>query len=280
MSNVNYKVNYVKRENVTLAIHTWMPLSPKALLFYIHGIQSHGGWLFETGPILAAASIAVFVLDRRGSGLSEGVRGDVPSVDVVMRDYTLVLRLIKETHPNLPLILYGQSLGGSLLAGLLAWPIFNTKYDAVIFCAPALGQQSHRLTSDEQEIVISNNSLRQYNLGLRDKDYTMYTKYLNFMMKDRLILRKITCRARSVFLQIEKTYIHKESIINSPCVFVQPSHDAIIDLKVSSKIFDKLTSTQKQTLILPEKIHYIEFSPSRKLLIQWLIKYIFKLHEV
>src|SRR3979411_2507849 len=59
-------------DDVGLALHIWRTHRARGSLFYIHGIQSHGGWLFETGPQLAQRGIQVFALDRRGSGRSEG----------------------------------------------------------------------------------------------------------------------------------------------------------------------------------------------------------------
>jgi alpha-beta hydrolase superfamily lysophospholipase len=63
-------------DGTPLALHCWTPQPTSAvrgLLYYVHGIQSHAGWLFETGPELARRSVVTYALDRRGSGRSGGV---------------------------------------------------------------------------------------------------------------------------------------------------------------------------------------------------------------
>ena len=42
---------------------------------HLHGIQSHSGWYVETAAELARRGYAVYLADRRGSGLSMGTRG-------------------------------------------------------------------------------------------------------------------------------------------------------------------------------------------------------------
>src|SRR4051812_4215658 len=43
---------------------------------HLHGIQSHSGWYVETAAELARRGYAVYLTDRRGSGLSAAPRGD------------------------------------------------------------------------------------------------------------------------------------------------------------------------------------------------------------
>ena len=39
----NYTLQYIKCGGVRLALHAWIPRDVKAVLFYIHGKQSHAG---------------------------------------------------------------------------------------------------------------------------------------------------------------------------------------------------------------------------------------------
>src|SRR5713101_9403486 len=58
----------------------FVPAEPvKARVIGVHGIQSHGGWYENSCRFLSEAGFAVSFLDRRGSGLNEEARGDVPS---------------------------------------------------------------------------------------------------------------------------------------------------------------------------------------------------------
>src|SRR5258707_1389317 len=142
-------------DDVGLALHIWRTHRARGSLFYIHGIQSHSGWLFETGPQLAQRGIQVFALDRRGSGRSEGPRGDTPSLEQLLDDYLrgfLAAASLAGEEPRddsdcTAFTAIGQSLGGSVLAGLIASG--RLPVEPLIFCAPALGQMRAKLLPDQ-----------------------------------------------------------------------------------------------------------------------------------
>ncbi|HYN17981.1 MAG TPA: alpha/beta fold hydrolase, partial [Actinomycetes bacterium] len=48
---------------------------PWAVVVFLHGIASHGGWFAETAADLSEQGVAVYAPDRRGSGRSGGPRG-------------------------------------------------------------------------------------------------------------------------------------------------------------------------------------------------------------
>jgi len=50
--------------------------SHRGNVVHLHGIQSHSGWYVETAAELARRGYAVYLTDRRGSGLSTAPRGD------------------------------------------------------------------------------------------------------------------------------------------------------------------------------------------------------------
>src|SRR6266566_5022028 len=51
------------------------PAPPRAVVVFLHGIASHGGWFGETAGDLLERGVAVYAPDRRGSGQSGGPRG-------------------------------------------------------------------------------------------------------------------------------------------------------------------------------------------------------------
>ena len=57
--------------------------TPRAEVVCIHGIQSHAGWYEHSCTALSRAGFAVYFIDRRGSGMNEGARGDTVLVVVI-----------------------------------------------------------------------------------------------------------------------------------------------------------------------------------------------------
>src|SRR3712207_267872 len=57
--------------------YAWRRPSPAASLILLHGLQSHAQWFAEAAELLLDRGLAVYALDRRGSGSAAGERGDV-----------------------------------------------------------------------------------------------------------------------------------------------------------------------------------------------------------
>jgi alpha-beta hydrolase superfamily lysophospholipase len=260
-------------DGTELALHHWTPgRPPTAAVFYVHGIQSHAGWLFETGPELAARGLAVFALDRRGSGTSGGPRGHLPSAAQVLDDYANALAAVRTQVPDVPLTIVGQSFGGSILAALVTE---GYAVDArLVLCAPALGQQRSRHGSGEALAALrSAGGLSTAPLTLADADYTDVTAYLDFMANDILMIRQVTASTRSVMVQLEDVYMRGGTWDAGPSAhpvhFVRPQHDAIIDLDTSWQVLTGLTR-RAVAVDFTGSGHYVEFSSARHRYWDWL----------
>ncbi|MFI1800111.1 alpha/beta hydrolase [Streptomyces sp. NPDC020379] len=263
-------------DGTELALHHWAPrCPPTAAVFYVHGIQSHAGWLFETGPELAARGLAVFVLDRRGSGTSGGPRGHLPSVAQVLDDYATAITAVRTRVEDIPLTLVGQSFGGSVLAALVT--AGRTAGDRLVFCAPALGQQRARHGNGEALAAVRcTGGLNTTPLALTDTDYTQDIPYLDFMANDILMIRQITASSRSVMVGLEDVYMRGGTWDTASAVrpahpvhFVRPEADAIIDLDIAWRVLTGLTRSAT-AVDFPDSGHYLEFSPARHRYWDWV----------
>lgn len=274
-SSFRKNIYYLNSHGTKLALHSWIPIRTKAVLFYISGIQSHAGWLLETGPALASQKIALFSLDRRGSGMSGGLPGDIPSASILLDDYLCALKIVKQKFRSQPLTLLGQSLGGSILAALVSHPRFDVKYDAAVFCTSGLGRQHQLLSTADYEKTRKNHSTELKPINLSDADMTNDLKFLRFMQKDKLKLTHITRRAQASLLDIEDLYWNKVNIFkNMSAVFVRPTIDPIVDISTALSVFMRLADDKGLVLELPIMKHYLWFTKARHMLLRWLSNYI------
>lgn len=253
-------------DGTPLALHRWTPEhSPaQALLYYVHGIQSHAGWLFETGPELARRGVVTYALDRRGSGRSGGVRGDLPSAATITADYLHGLRAARSEHPDLPVTVLGQSFGASIVAamgGALA-------ADRLVYCTPALGQQRARHGADRLKEMLELTGLEYSPIALADEDYTDQPRYLEFMANDNLMLRQLTARGRATMAELELSYLDKRGF-DQTVHFVRTDSDPIIALDAAEQVLGDLHGTFS-TVTFPITRHYIEFSHARRDYWDWL----------
>ena len=80
----------------------------------IHGIGEHAGRFSRVADYFNHAGIAVVSMDLRGHGRSQGVRGACAPRAEVLRDIDALIEYAREFYPNVPIVLYGHSMGGNI----------------------------------------------------------------------------------------------------------------------------------------------------------------------
>ncbi|KQN97070.1 alpha/beta hydrolase [Paenibacillus sp. Leaf72] len=99
-----------------LYVREWKPDKerPKGVLCLIHGMGEHGDRYSAYAAKLVAAQYVVIALDQQGHGRSSGPRGHLPSVDDAAAHAAMLVEQAAQRHPELPIFLYGHSMGGNI----------------------------------------------------------------------------------------------------------------------------------------------------------------------
>lgn len=94
-------------------LRAWLPQgAPRAALVICHGVNSHGGQYKWPAEQFVNSGLAVYALDLRGRGKSEGERFYVEHVAEYASDVSGTVQIAKARHPGLPVFLLGHSAGG------------------------------------------------------------------------------------------------------------------------------------------------------------------------
>ncbi|MFP5383245.1 MAG: lysophospholipase [Gammaproteobacteria bacterium] len=105
-------------DGLTLFGQWWKPdgTEPRAAILLVHGTIAHSGFYAPWVNQLTARGYAVFGIDLRGWGQSQGHgrRGYVRDVSDYTDDVALAYREVRRVYPELPLYLQGESLGGGV----------------------------------------------------------------------------------------------------------------------------------------------------------------------
>ena len=99
--------------NLNIVFRSWRPASkPRGVVVICHGVNSHGGQHAWTAEQLVGRNLAVYAIDLRGRGKSEGERFYVDNVAEYVSDVANLVKLVKSRESGLPVFLLGHSAGG------------------------------------------------------------------------------------------------------------------------------------------------------------------------
>ncbi|CAA9301390.1 MAG: Lysophospholipase; Monoglyceride lipase, partial [uncultured Gemmatimonadetes bacterium] len=99
--------------DVEILIRSWRPAVPaRAVVGIVHGVKSHSGYFRWAAEQLVASGFAVYAVDLRGRGASDGQRFYIDSIDDYLADVDALLRHARSHTPGVPVFLLGHSAGG------------------------------------------------------------------------------------------------------------------------------------------------------------------------
>jgi alpha-beta hydrolase superfamily lysophospholipase len=170
-----------------LAIFTrcWRPAGkPRGVVVIAHGFNSHSGRYVDVAERFVEAGLAVYALDHRGRGRSEGERFHVDKFSDYVDDLATFIKRVKTREPGLPVFLLGHSAGGvisslyaldhpSEIAGLIS--------ESFAFELPAPGFALAALKG------LSRIAPRLRVLKLKNEDFSRDPKVVDSMNGDSLI---------------------------------------------------------------------------------------------
>lgn len=104
--------NFTGKFGTRIHFRTWHPATAKAVVVIAHGVNSHSGQYLWTGEQLAASGFAVYAIDHRGRGMSEGPRFYVDDISDYTDDLNTLIKIAKSRETGLKVFLLGHSAGG------------------------------------------------------------------------------------------------------------------------------------------------------------------------
>ncbi len=135
--------HYEARDGAELAYRFYPPVADKTgtIAVLIHGSAGNSLAMDRLGRGLSRAGVAVYAPDMRGHGLS-GEPGHIDSVETLEKDLVdLVAIVVRERHPDAPLVLVGHSSGGGFALRMAARDV-GRLFDRFVLLAPYLGHDA------------------------------------------------------------------------------------------------------------------------------------------
>ncbi len=124
-------------DGAILPLRIWRPEGrPTAVILALHGFNDYSYGFEEPGEFWAKHGIITYAYDQRGFG-DAPYRGRWPGVDTLIHDFVAASFLIRNRHPDIPLIVLGESMGGAVIMTALA-SATPPQADGIVLSAPAV----------------------------------------------------------------------------------------------------------------------------------------------
>ncbi|WNV04573.1 alpha/beta hydrolase [Candidatus Methylospira mobilis] len=130
--------HFSAKDQAVLPVRRWLPENGqiKAVIVAVHGFNDYSNFFDSAGRYLSQRGIACYAYDQRGFGFAPGW-GLWAGADAYGDDLTDFSREVRKHHPDVPLYVLGESMGGAVvIASMTSWNPPDA--DGVILVAPAV----------------------------------------------------------------------------------------------------------------------------------------------
>jgi acylglycerol lipase len=225
----------------------------RGVVVIVHGFNSHSGQYLWVAEQLLASNFAVYALDLRGRGKSDGERFYVEKFADYVADVTKFIQLAKLREPGLPVFLLGHSAGGVVsciytlehqteIAGLIC-ESFAFQVPAPDFALAVLKGLSHIAP-------------HAHVLKLKNEDFSRDPKVVESMNNDPLIANEVQPTQTVAEMVRADERLKKEfPLFKLPLLILHGTKDNATKYSGSKLFHDSATSTDKTLKIYEGHYH-------------------------
>jgi len=268
---------FIGKGGLEIFFQQWEVTNPKAILVIIHGLGEHSGRYGNLIDALQNKGIAIYALDHRGFGRSGGKRGYVDSFMDYIYDMKIFVNMIKDKHPNKPVIMLGHSMGGVLA---LKYALTHAEdLDALILSSPGLVPAIKVPAWKKNLAIFLSSKIPSLTMpsGLDATTISRDKEVVKQYLADPLVHDKVTPRFYVEMMNTIDECINRCGEIMHPLLLFHGTADALV-LDEASKIVYQKASSKDKTLKLFEGLYHEtmnELEPDRKkvlkLVAEWIV---------
>jgi alpha-beta hydrolase superfamily lysophospholipase len=246
-----------------------VPGTPRAIVVFIHGIQSHAGWYEASCTRISRAGFEVFFLDRRGSGMNAADRGDARGgfrrlLDDIAEFLTALPRTAPHGHSvaRLPVFLAAISWGGKLAVALERR--HPGLVDGLVLLCPGFFARVRPPLAQRLWILLCRplRPRKRFPVPLNDPElFTANPRWQQFLRDDPLRLHQATARLLIESARLDGYLRFVPKYVHVPVLVLLAGQDRIIRNDRTRAFVERFATPDKQVIEYPGAHHTLEFEP-------------------
>ncbi|ETR69458.1 MAG: lysophospholipase [Candidatus Magnetoglobus multicellularis str. Araruama] len=237
----------------------WLPEDdPKAVILLVHGLVEHSGRYMNMVNYFVPQSYAVYGFDHMGHGKSHGQRTYIDQFKDFTDNIKQYFDLIRQKHQDLPIILFGHSMGALISANYLL--DYQSELAAAVLSGPPLTVPNivSRTMGGLMAKFVPWLGLIRINPDDISRDKAVVQAYID----DPLVFNgRISARLLSEIISGMQRVDSQASTINLPLCIVHGGNDKLADPKGSQLLYERVSSKQKFIKIYDGLYHEVLNEP-------------------
>ncbi len=132
---------FTSYDNTELPLRVWLPSHElNGVIIAVHGFNDYSNFIKDSVPFFNNQKLAVYSYDQRGFGDTR-TRGKWSGRQTLSNDLTTFIKLVRKRHPQIPIYILGDSMGGAVTIITIAKKDLP-EVSGVILIAPAVWVRS------------------------------------------------------------------------------------------------------------------------------------------
>jgi acylglycerol lipase len=240
--------------DLQLFFRSWLPSAPsRAAVVIVPGFNAHSAYYAWAAHQLVADGLAVYALDLRGRGKSDGERFYVDTFDDYVSDVAHGLALVRAKQPGLPVFLLGHSAGG-VVACLFA--LDHQTELAGLVCESF----AHQLPAPDFALAVfkglSHLAPHAHILHLKNEDFSRDPKVVEKMNADPLIAHETQpTRTLAAMVRADERLKKEFPLLTLPVLILHGTADRATRPSGSQFFYDTAGSEDKTLKLYEGHVH-------------------------
>jgi acylglycerol lipase len=225
-------------------LRSWRPeTSPRAVVVLSHGFNSHSGYYLWAAEQFLAAGFAVYALDYRGRGKSDGERYYVEKFSEYQSDLDMAVKLAKSREPGLKVFLLGHSAGGVIACN---WTLDNQSEIAGLVCESF----AYRVPAPDFALAVlkglSHLAPHAHVLNLPKKEFSRDPKVTQALIDDPLLANEVQpTKTVAEMVRADERLKRDFPSFTLPLLIIHGTKDTVTRPEGSKEFYERASSADK-----------------------------------
>lgn len=238
----------------------WTAKDPRGTIVVTHGLAEHSECYNEFAQNLNQSSWDVYIWDLPGHGRSAGKRGYISDFEVFVDDFKIFVDLVNEERASeLPLVMFGHSMGGLITLKALCRDKNPVQASALILSSPAMGYAIKVSAVKNKLAHIANKWMPTLTLfnEIKYADLSRDQDKIDSYCRDSLRHDKIS---PAIYLGMQENFeyvLDHVDRIQLPTMMQLAGIDRIVSTPKSRELYEQIPAKRKRLEVYPDSYHEV-----------------------